>query len=163
MCFIKTNKLTDIGDPSESPGVETLLEVLEYGDLLDTVKKTHESQGHASVGTILRKASQNHWHPELILGTHEAICNCRSCQPMMSPDQSLGILRPIQPTPPLTRWGVNHTLIGQTILLNAVEYATGWLEPRLVSNADFTNTLSLLLYIIQKFGTPRQTITDNAS
>lgn len=81
---------------------------------------------------------------------------------MSPPDLSLGDLRPIQPAPPLTRWGIDHTQVGPKILLNAVEYATGWLESRIVPNADFANTVPLLLHIIHTFGTPKQVISDNA-
>lgn len=81
---------------------------------------------------------------------------------MMTPDRSLGDLRPIQPAPPLTRCGIDQTQVGSKYLLNAVEYATGWLESRVVPNADFASSVPLLLYIIQTFGTPRKIINDNA-
>ncbi|KAI0999370.1 hypothetical protein K3495_g8827 [Podosphaera aphanis] len=110
----------------------------------------------------MRKASLKYWHPDLILAVHKAIRTCRSCQLMSPPDPSLGDLRPIQPAPPLTPWGIDHTQIGSKILLNVVKYATGWLETRNVPNADFTNTVPLLLHIINTFGTPKQLISDNA-
>ncbi|KAI0994299.1 hypothetical protein K3495_g13883 [Podosphaera aphanis] len=81
---------------------------------------------------------------------------------MKPPDPSLGNLTPLQPAPPLTRWGIDHTQVGPKVLLNAIEYATGWLESRLVPNANFANTVPLLLHIIQTFGTPKQVISDNA-
>lgn len=84
---------------------------------------------------------------------------------MMTPDRSIGDLRLIQPAPPLKRLGIDHTQLGFKILLNAVEYATRWLESRVISNADFASSvplLLLLLYIIQTFATPRQIISDNA-
>lgn len=81
----------------------------------------------------------------------------------MSPqDPILDNLRPIQLAPPLTRWGIDHTQVGPKIILNSVEYATGWLVSILVSSSDFSNTVPLLLYIIRTFGTPKQFIIDNA-
>ncbi|KAI0998003.1 hypothetical protein K3495_g10186 [Podosphaera aphanis] len=81
---------------------------------------------------------------------------------MKPPDLSLGNLTPLQPAPSLTRWGIDHIQVGPKVLLNAIEYATGWLEPRLVPNADFANIVPLLLYKIQTFGKPKQVISDNA-
>ncbi|POS82548.1 hypothetical protein EPUL_005935, partial [Erysiphe pulchra] len=160
--FIKMKKPKQIGDPPEPPGAIILFKVLEYEDLISTVKLLHENLGHASVGTTMREASLRYWHPELILAIYEVIRNCRSCQLMKPPDPSLGNLRPIQPAPPLTRWGMDHTQIGQKILLNAIEYATGWLESRIVPNANFENTVPLLLFIFHTFGKPKQIISDNA-
>lgn len=94
--------------------------------------------------------------------THEVVRNCRSCQLMKPLDPSLVNLRPIQPAPPLTRWGIYHTFVGSKVILNAVEYATGWLESRVVPNAEFDNTVPLLMYIFRTFGIPKQIISDNA-
>ncbi|KAI1004419.1 hypothetical protein K3495_g3793 [Podosphaera aphanis] len=160
--LIRKNRMHSVGDPPGPAGVATLLEVLEYEDLVSTVTRVHEDQGHASIGTTMREAERKFWHPELTLAAHEAIVNCQSCQLMKPPDPALGNLTPIKPTPPLTRWGIDHTQIGSQILLHAIEYATGWLESRLVPNADFVNTIPLLMYIIHTFGTPRQVISDNA-
>ena len=60
LCFIRSNKTVDLGDPPDPPGVATLLEVSEYEDLIDTVKVIHESQGHASTGTTIRKTNQKY-------------------------------------------------------------------------------------------------------
>ena len=160
---IKKIQPTNVGDPPQPIGSIICLEVLEYEDLISKMKKLHEDQGHSSVGTTLRKADQRYWHPELTLAIYEVIRTCRSCQLMRPPDQSLGNLRPIQPPPPLTRWGIDHTYVGSEILLNAVEYATGWIESRIVPSADFKCTVPLLLYIFQTFGTPKQIISDNAN
>ncbi|KAI0994514.1 hypothetical protein K3495_g13668, partial [Podosphaera aphanis] len=160
--LIKRSQPHQIGDPPNPTGIATLLEVLEYEELVSTVSRIHEDQGHASIGTTLREAERRFWHPELTLAAHEAIVNCHSCQLMKPPDPLLGNLIPIKPSPPLTRWGMDHTKIGPQILLHAIEYATGWLESRLVPSADFANTIPLLNYIINTFGTPRQIISDNA-
>ena len=159
---IRLNTPGNIGDPPSQPGTIILLEVLEYEDLVQCMTQIHEHLGHASVGTTTRNASLKYWHPDLILAVHEAVPTCTSCQLMSRPDPSLGDLRPIQPAPPLTRWGIDHTQVGHKILLNAVEYATGRLESRIVPNADFVNTVPLLLFIVNTFGAPRQLISDNA-
>ncbi|KAI1002954.1 hypothetical protein K3495_g5252 [Podosphaera aphanis] len=99
----------------------------------------------------MRETGRQYWHPELKLAVYEAIRRCQSCQLMKPPDPTLGDLIQIQPSPPLTRWAIDHTQIGPKILLNAVEYATGWLESRWVNSADFTNTVPLLLFIINFF------------
>lgn len=52
--------------------------------------------------------------------------------------------------------------MGQKILLNAIEYATGWLESRIVLNTNFENTIPLSLYIFHTFGKLKQIISDNA-
>ncbi|POS85440.1 hypothetical protein EPUL_003831 [Erysiphe pulchra] len=78
-------------------------------------------------------------------------------------NSSLRDLRPIQPAPPLTRWGVGHTQVVSSILLIAMEYATGWLESRIVSNANFSTSVPLFLYIFNTFGTPKKIISDNAN
>ncbi|KAI0998222.1 hypothetical protein K3495_g9972 [Podosphaera aphanis] len=150
------------GDRIQQAGALIFLKVLEYEDFLNTITQVHERLGHASIGTTMREAGLKYWHPDLNLATFEVIRTCRSCQLMRPSDPSLGNLRPIQPAPPLTRWGIDHTQAGPKILLNAIEYATGWLESRIVPNADFANTVPLLLYIINTFGTPKQLISDNA-
>ncbi|KAI0992367.1 hypothetical protein K3495_g15819, partial [Podosphaera aphanis] len=50
---IKKNHTTSIGDPPAFPGTAVLLRVLEYEELVATIKRVHESQGHASVGTTM--------------------------------------------------------------------------------------------------------------
>lgn len=159
---IKQSPQTNPGDPPGPSGVAILLEVLEYDDLVSTAKQIHENLGHASAGTSMREASRKYWHPNLILAVYEAIQTCSSCQLMRPPDPALGNLTPLLPAPPLTRWGIDHTQIGTGILLNAVEYATGWLESRFVPSTNFENTIPLLLHIIRNFGVPKQLISDNA-
>lgn len=122
----------------------------------------HIDQGHSPIGTTLQEISQKYWYPELILASYEVIRTCSSCQLMKPPDPSLGNLQLIQPPPPLTRWGINHTQIGKKIILNTIEYATGWLESRLVLSTEFNNTIPLLIHVIHVFGTPKQLISDNA-
>ncbi|KAI1006983.1 hypothetical protein K3495_g1237 [Podosphaera aphanis] len=167
---IYTNKLhfimnhaQDATDPLSPPGIATLLLVPEYDELVNLISTIHENYGHASIGTTMRRAGQRYWHPELMLAANEAVLNCHSCQLMKAPDPALGNLVPILSAPPLTRWGIDHTQIGSQILLHAVEYATGWLESRLVPSTDFSNTVPLLTYISHTFGTPKQIISDNAS
>lgn len=70
---------------------------------------------------------------------------------MKPPGLTLGNLRPIQPMPFLTRWGIDHIQVGKNILLNAVESASGWLESRIVTNAGLKCTVPSLLYIFQTF------------
>ncbi|KHJ32457.1 putative tkp3 protein [Erysiphe necator] len=162
LCLLKKNSQRLIGDPPKPPGVAILLEILEYDDMVDAIRLIHINQGHSSIGNTIREASQIYWHPELTLASYEVIRTCPSCQLMKPPDPSLGNLQPIQPAPPLTRWGIDHTQVGPKIILNAIEYATNWLESRLVPSADFSNTVPLLIYIINVFGTPKQIISDNA-
>lgn len=104
----------------------------------------------------MREVSRSSRHPDLILAIHEAIRTYRSCQLTQPPDPSSGNLRPIQPAPPLTRWGIDHTQVRPKILLNAIQYATGWLESRIVLIADFDLTVPLFLHIIRTFGTPHR-------
>ncbi|KAI1006922.1 hypothetical protein K3495_g1297 [Podosphaera aphanis] len=160
--LIKKTRSHQIEDPPGSIGVATLLEVLEYEDLVSTIARIHEGQDHSSIGATMRKTERKYWHPEVMLAAQEAIINVHSCQLMKPPDTALGNLTPIKPSLPLTRWGIDHTKIGPQTLLHAIEYATEWLESRLVPNADFVNTVPLLTYIIHTFGTPRQIISDNA-
>ncbi|KAI0993586.1 hypothetical protein K3495_g14598, partial [Podosphaera aphanis] len=161
--LIRGNQTQGPENPLGPLGSATLLEILEYQDLMTIIATVHENQGHASVGITMREAGRRYWHPELMLAVYEVIRQCQSCQLMKPPDPALGNLTPLLPPPPLTRWGIDHTQVGPQILLNAVEYATGWLESRLVPNADFKNTMPLLLYIIRNFGTPKQIISDNAN
>lgn len=119
--LIKSAPSEKFGDPLQPPGAITLLEVLEYEEILVILQKMHENLGHASVGTTIRNTTQTYWHPEMILAAYEVIRNCRSCQLMKSPDPALGNLRPIQPPPPLTMWGTDQTQVESKILLNAVE------------------------------------------
>lgn len=41
---------------------------------------------------------------------------------MKPPDPSLGNLKPLEPEPSLTRWAIDHTQVGNKIILNTVEY-----------------------------------------
>lgn len=50
-----------------------------------------------------------------------------------------------------------------TISLNVVEYATGWLESRIVSNSNFSTSVPLFLHIFHTFGIPKQIISDDAN
>ncbi|KAI0996082.1 hypothetical protein K3495_g12100, partial [Podosphaera aphanis] len=126
--LIRGNQTQGPENPLGPLGSATLLEILEYQDLMTIIATVHENQGHASVGITMREAERRYWHPELMLAVYE---------------------------------GIDHMQVGPQILLNAVEYATGWLESRLVPNADFKNTMPLLLYRIRNFGTPKQIISDN--
>ncbi|KAI0999097.1 hypothetical protein K3495_g9099 [Podosphaera aphanis] len=126
--LIRRNASYSPGKPPSTSCTATLLEVLEYDDLLISSIKIHENLRHTSAGTTMREISRQYWHPELKLAIYAAIRKCQSCQLMKPPDPTLGDLTSIQPAPPLTRWAIDNTQIGPKILLNAVEYATGWLE-----------------------------------
>lgn len=154
--------MTILGEAPTVSETVVMIQVLEYEELVTFIKKFHEEQGHASIGTTMHDASRKFWHPESILAAYEVIQTCRSCQLMKPPDSIIGNFTPIQPAPPLTRWGIDHTSIGPQTLLHAIEYATGWLESRLVTATDFQNTLPLLMHIINNFGAPKQLIGDNA-
>lgn len=58
--------------------------------------------------------------------------------------------------------GIDYTYVGPRVLLNAVEYAAGLVESRIISYADPSNTITILFYIFEIFGTPKKIITDNA-
>ncbi|KAI0999844.1 hypothetical protein K3495_g8354, partial [Podosphaera aphanis] len=107
--LIRHNAPYSPGKPPSTSGIATLLEVLEYDDLLISSTKIHENLGHASAGTTMRETGRRYWHPELKLAVYEAIRKCQSCQLMKPPDPTLGDLTPIQPAPPLTRWAIDHT------------------------------------------------------
>ena len=159
--LIRPSRLTIVGDPMHSQRAAQILPVLEYEELVNVIKQLHEDLGHASVGMTTREVNRKYWHPELMLAVFEVIRNCRSCQLTKAPDPALGNMTPIQPAPPLTRWGIDHTQAGPHIILHAIEYATGWLESRVVPSTSFKDTAPLLMHIIHCFGAPKQLISDN--
>ncbi|KAI1001154.1 hypothetical protein K3495_g7045 [Podosphaera aphanis] len=150
------------GDPPTPHGAISLQEIPDYYELLDIITTIHEAQGHATIGTTIRRALERFWHPEIHLASHEAVRTCKSCQLMKPPDPSLPGLQPLLPAPPLTRWGINHTQLGSFYILNAIEYSTGWLESCLVNTTSFNDTVPLLTHIINVFGASREIISDNA-
>ncbi|KAI0991609.1 hypothetical protein K3495_g16578, partial [Podosphaera aphanis] len=98
-----------------------------------------------------------------MLVAHEATRTCRQCQLMHKPDPTLGHLTPIAPSPPLTRWAIDFTgPVFQHTMLNAIEYATGWLVSFWTNNTSFADTIPLCKHINLQFGPPKEIVSDNA-
>ncbi|KAI0997543.1 hypothetical protein K3495_g10645 [Podosphaera aphanis] len=127
--FLLHHPNVTIGEPPTKAGVITMLKIIEYETLTIEASKIHEKLGHASIGITLRELQQNFWHPNISLAANEAVRLCKTCQLMKKPDPAPLNLTPISPPQPLTRWAIDHTGPGgpnQYLLLNAIEYATGW-------------------------------------
>ncbi|KAI0996162.1 hypothetical protein K3495_g12018 [Podosphaera aphanis] len=162
--FLLHHPNVTIGEPLTKAGVITMLKIIEYETLTVEASKVHEKLGHASIGTTLRELQQSFWHPNISLAANEAVRLCKTCQLMKKPDPAPLNLTPISPPQPLTRWAIDHTgPVGpnQHLLLNAIEYATGWLVSRVVPNTRFEHIFPLFLYIENTFGRPKEYINDN--
>ncbi|KAI1003237.1 hypothetical protein K3495_g4970 [Podosphaera aphanis] len=162
--FLLPQPVVSIGEPPSRPGAITMLKVVEYESLIAEAATLHRQLGHASIGTTLRELRQRFWHPNASLAANEAIRTCSSCQLMRKPDPCPPNLIPISPPQPLTRWAIDHTGPAgpnQHILLNAIEYSTGWLVSRIVPSTKFDHTAPVLLYIENTFGRPKEYVSDN--
>ncbi|KAI0995372.1 hypothetical protein K3495_g12810, partial [Podosphaera aphanis] len=162
--FLLHQPTTTIGEPPTKPGAITMLKIIEYEALVIEASNIHTQLGHASIGTSLRELQQRFWHPNISLAANEAVRLCKTCQLMKKPDPSPPNLTPISPPQPLTRWAIDHTGPGgpnHHLLLNAIEYATGWLVSRVVPSTKFEHIFPLFLYIENTFGTPKEYISDN--
>lgn len=144
-------------------GALVMLKVPEIEDLTLEATKTHERLGHASIGTTMRELSDIYWHPELIIAAREATRTCKQFQLMKPPDKSLPNLMPITPAKPFTRRAIDFTgPIFGSMLLNAIEYSTGWLVNRWINGLTFKDTIPLYTFIKCQFGAPTEMISDNA-
>ena len=112
---------------------------------------------------LIRVLGDKIWHPDLVLAAQEAVISCAHCQLMKKPDPTPHHLTPISPPPPLQRWAIDHTgPIAGWPLLNAIEYATGWVESMWVPDISGKATIYLLDQIWQRFGPMKELISDNA-
>lgn len=154
------------GDPPHEAGTALratlLLPVPEYDDLLVAVRKLHMTHGHATVGSTLREALKEYWHPEITLAVQQVVAECKECQLMKTPNPALPDLNPIAPPAPLTRWAIDFTSVDGVPILVAIEYVTGWVETEVTPDQRFESTLPLLERIVDTFGTPNEWISDNA-
>jgi hypothetical protein len=142
---------------------QRLLAIPTHAELLAAATQLHRDQGHCSAGLAIRELGKQFWHPEMTLTVYEAIRTCVQCELMRKPDPTPQDLTPIQPAEPLTRWAIDHTgPIANRLLLNTIEYVTGWAEGYWVRDSSGTATVEVLEAIRKRFGPIRELISDNA-
>jgi len=139
-----------------------LLPVPEFENLLVSTKKLHLDRGHATVGSTLREALEEFWHPEITLAVQQVIAECTECQLTNSPHPALPDLNPIAPLLPLTRCAIDFTSVDSVPILVAIEYVTGWVKAEVTPSQHVESTLPLLERIVDVFGIPQEWISDNA-
>lgn len=114
---------------------------------------------------MLRYASTQFWHPEMLLLLHDARQRCSHCQLHKQPPNLAKELAYVPPADPFARWGIDFVgpLHDKSHTCFAIDYCTSWaIMSAPAAGPTSQVAASVLSIILHTFGRPAEIIAESA-